>query len=95
MHYVKKCTKLTLVRKLGITHAHQMGADREKIILLSKHTTQKVDTSCLPELPYQAMLAVSGFDIYQREEYFIPRSYVQVPPSWVAHVFPEIDMWTA
>jgi hypothetical protein len=32
-------TKLTHVRKLGITCANQLGADRENIILLSKHTT--------------------------------------------------------
>jgi hypothetical protein len=45
-----------------------MGADRENIILLSKHTQQKVDTSYLPELPYTAMLAAAGFDVYRREE---------------------------
>ena len=46
-------TKLTHVRKLGITCAHQMGASREDIILLLKHTVHKVDTSNMPELPYQ------------------------------------------
>ena len=65
-------TKLTHTRKLGIICAHQMGADRENIILLSKHTTHKVDTSYLPELPYQAMLATSGFDVFWREDYYIP-----------------------
>jgi hypothetical protein len=86
-------TKLTHVRKLGIIRAHQMGADRENIILLSKHTTHKVDTSYLPELPYKAMLAASGFDVYRREEYFIPRSYMQVPQNWVVNIFPYIDRW--
>jgi len=59
-----KYTKLTHTRKLGIVRAHQMGADRENIILLSKHTTHKVDTSYLPELPYNAMLAAAGFDVF-------------------------------
>jgi hypothetical protein len=86
-------TKLTHVRKLGITRAHQMGASREDIILLSKHTVHKVDTSYMPELPYQPMLASAGFDIYRREEYFLPRSYVQVPPSWFVNVFPYINLW--
>jgi hypothetical protein len=58
-------TKLTHIQKLGIIQAHQMGADRENIILLSKHTTHRVDTSYLPELPYKAMLAASGFDVYR------------------------------
>jgi hypothetical protein len=58
-------TKLMHTRKLGIIWAHQMGADRENIILLSKHTTHKVDTSYLPELPYTAMLAFAGFDVFR------------------------------
>lgn len=86
-------TKSTHVWKLGITRAHQMGASREDIILLSKHTVHKVDTSYMPELPYQPMLASAGFDIYRREEYFLPRSYVQVPPSWFVNVFPYINLW--
>jgi hypothetical protein len=86
-------TKLTHTRKLGIIRAHQMGADRENIILLSKHTTHKVDTSYLPELPYQAMLATSGFDVFQREEYYIPRSYARVPSEWISNIFPHINTW--
>jgi hypothetical protein len=50
-------TKLTHTRKLGIVWAHQMGAGCKNIILLSKHTTHKVDTSYLPKLLYNAMLA--------------------------------------
>ncbi len=49
-------TELTHTRKLGIIRTHQMGAERENIILLSKHTTHRVHTSYLPELPYKAML---------------------------------------
>jgi len=49
-------TKVTHARKLGIIRAHQMGADRENIILLSKHTVHKVDFSYMPELPYQTLL---------------------------------------
>jgi hypothetical protein len=86
-------TKVTHVRKLGIIRAHQMGADRENIILLSKHTVHKVDNSYLPELPYQAMLAAAGFDIYTRQEYFVPRTYAQVPPEWIGRIFPYIDTW--
>jgi hypothetical protein len=86
-------TKVTHARKLGIIRAHQMGADRENIILLSKHTVHKVDTSYLPELPYQALLATAGFDVYRRQEYFIPRSYAQVPPDWIGLVFPYINTW--
>jgi hypothetical protein len=71
-----------------------MGAYRENIILLSKHTAHKVDTYLL-ELPYKAMLAAAGFDVYQQKEHFIPRSYVQVPPNWVVNVFPYINMWTS
>jgi hypothetical protein len=88
-----KCSKLTHVRKLGIIRAHQMGADRENIILLSKHTQHKVDTSYLPELPYSAMSATAGFDVYRREEYYIPRSYVSVPTEWVEKIFPWISRW--
>jgi len=86
-------TKLTHVRKLGITRAHQLGADRENIILLSKHTTQRVDMSYLPELPYQAMLACAGYDVYRRQEYFLPRSYAQVPPCWINKIFPYLNLW--
>ncbi len=86
-------TKLTHTRKLGIIRAHQMGADRENIILLSKHTTHKVDTSYLPELPYQAMLATSGFDVFRREEYYIPRSYAKVPTGWSHKIFPYLNTW--
>jgi hypothetical protein len=68
-------SKLTHTRKLGIIRAHQLGADRENIILLSKHTTHQVDTSYLPKLPYKALLACAGFDVFKREEYFIPRLY--------------------
>jgi hypothetical protein len=57
-------TKLTHTRKLGIVQAHQMGAHSENINLLSKHTTHKVDSSYLPELPYNAMLAATGFDVF-------------------------------
>ena len=88
-----KYTKLTHTRKLGIVRAHQMGADRENIILLSKHTTHKVDTSYLPELPYNAMLAAAGFDVFRREEYYIPRSYVDVSPEWIPKIFPWINRW--
>lgn len=88
-----KYTKLTHTRKLGIIRAHQMGADRENIILLSKHTVQKVDTSYLPELPYSAMLAAAGFDVYRREEYYIPQSYIQVPDEWIQLIFPWITRW--
>jgi hypothetical protein len=83
-----KYTKLTHTCKLGIIRAHQMGADRENIILLSKHTPHKVDTSYLPELPYAAMLASAGFDVFRREEYYIPRSYVDVPTEWINKIFP-------
>ena len=86
-------TKLTHVRKLGIIRAHQLGADRENIVLLSKHTVYKVDTSYLPELPYNAMLACAGFDVYRRQEYFIPRSYAQVPTAWISKIFPYINLW--
>ena len=86
-------TKLTHTRKLGIIRAHQLGADRENIILLSKHTTHKVDTSYLPELPYKAMLACSGFDVFRREEYYIPRSCIQVPPHWIQKIFPHSVSW--
>jgi len=72
-------TKLTHTRKLGIIRAHQLGADRENIILLSKHTTHKVDTSYLPELPCKAVFAWLAFDLFSWEEYIIPRSYIQVP----------------
>jgi hypothetical protein len=88
-----KYTKLTHTRKLGIIRAHQMGADRENIILLSKHTTHKVDTSYLPELPYAAMLASAGFDVFRHEEYYIPRSYVDVPTEWINKIFPMLDRW--
>jgi hypothetical protein len=57
-------TKLTHARKLGIIHAHQLGADRESIILLSKHTVHKVDASHLPEIPYNAMFVFAGFDVF-------------------------------
>jgi hypothetical protein len=87
------CTKLTHARKLGIIRAHQLGADRENIILLSKHTTHKVDTSYLPQLPYQAMLACAGFDVFNREEYYIPRSYIQVPDTWINKIFPFLELW--
>lgn len=86
-------SKLTHTRKLGIIRAHQLGADRENIILLSKHTTHKVDTSYLPELPYKAMLACAGFDVFRREEYFIPRSNIQVPVNWIHKVFPKLSTW--
>jgi len=86
-------TKVTHARKLGIIRAHQMGADRENIILLSKHTVHRVDQSYMPELPYQTLLATAGFDIYRREEYFIPRSYAQVPSDWIGRVFPYINTW--
>jgi hypothetical protein len=89
IHY----TKLTHTRKLGIIRAHQLGADRENIILLSKHTTHKVDTSYLPQLPYQAMLACAGFDVFNREEYYIPRSYIQVPDTWINKIFPFLELW--
>lgn len=59
-----KYTKLMHTRKLGIVRAHQIGTNRENIILLYKHTTHKVDTSHLPELPYYAMLAAAGFDMF-------------------------------
>jgi hypothetical protein len=58
-------TKLTHARKLGIIYAHQLGVDRESIILLSKHTVHKVDASYLPELPYNALLAYAGFDVFR------------------------------
>jgi hypothetical protein len=86
-------TKLTHTRKLGINRAQQMGADRENIILLSKHTTHRVDTSYLPELPYNAMLACAGFDVFRREEYYLPRSYAQVPAGWIDKVFPYLNTW--
>jgi hypothetical protein len=86
-------TKLTHTRKLGIIRAHQLGADRENIILLSKHTTHRVDTSYLPELPYKAMLACAGFDVFRREEYFIPRSYITVPVGWINILFPQLELW--
>ena len=86
-------TKLTHVRKLGIIRAHQMGADRENIILLSKHTTHKVDTSYLPELPYSAMLSSAGFDVFRRQEYHIPRSYAKVPEGWITKIFPYLNTW--
>ena len=86
-------TKLTHTRKLGIIRAHQMGADRENIILLSKHTTHRNDTSYLPELPYNAMLACAGFDVFRREEYYIPRSYAEVPSGWIEKVFPYLNTW--
>lgn len=86
-------TKLTHTRKLGIIRAHQMGADRENIILLSKHTTHKVDTSYLPELPYTAMLACAGFDVFRRQEYYIPRSYAKVPEGWISQIFPYLNTW--
>lgn len=86
-------TKLTHVRKLGIIRAHQLGADRENIILLSKHTTHKVDTSYLPELPYNALLACAGFDVFRRQEYYIPRSYAQVPTAWHGRIFPYLQRW--
>ena len=86
-------TKLTHTRKLGIIRAHQMGADRENIILLSKHTTHKVDTSYLPELPYTAMLASAGFDVFRRQEYYIPRSYAKVPEGWITQIFPYLNLW--
>jgi hypothetical protein len=88
-----KYTKLTHTRKLGIIRAHQLGADRENIILLSKHSTHKVDTSYLPQLPYQAMLASSGFDVFRREEYYIPRSYIQIPDGWIRKIFPFLEVW--
>jgi hypothetical protein len=86
-------TKLTHARKLGIIRAHQLGADRENIILLSKHTTHKVDTSYLPELPYNAMLACAGFDVFRRQEYYIPRSYAKVPLEWHSLIFPYLHHW--
>ena len=86
-------TKVTHTRKLGIIRAHQLGADRENIILLSKHTTHKVDTSYLPELPYKAMLACAGFNVFRHEEYYIPRSYIKVPDSWINKIFPFLDTW--
>jgi len=86
-------TKLTHTRKLGIIRAHQLGADRENIILLSKHTVHKIDNSYLPELPHKAMLACAGFDVFRKEEYFIPRSYIQVPVQWISKIFPHMDYW--
>ncbi len=64
-----------------------MGADRENIILLSMHTTHRVDTSYLPEPPYNAMLACTGFDVFWRDEYYIPRSYAQIPTEWIIKFF--------
>lgn len=86
-------TKLTHTRKIGIIRAHSLGADRENIILLSKHTTQRVDTSYLPELPYQAMLAAAGFDVFRGEEYYIPRSYAAAPVEWIDDIFPFYGTW--
>jgi len=86
-------SKLTHARKLGIIRAHQLGADRENIILLSKHTVHKVDTSYLPELPYNAMLACAGFDVFRRQQYYIPRSYAQVPQEWHSRIFPYLNQW--
>jgi hypothetical protein len=47
----------------------------------------------LPELPSSAVLATSGFDVFRREEYYIARSYVQVPPQWIQMIFPYLNLW--
>jgi hypothetical protein len=86
-------TKLTHTRKLGIIRAHQLGVDRENIIHLSKHTVHKIDNSYLPELSHKAMLACAGFDVFQKEEYFIPQSYTQVPVQWISKIFPHTEVW--
>jgi hypothetical protein len=61
-------------------------------VLLSKHTVYKVDTSYLPEFPYNALLACAGFDVYRHQEYFVPRSYAQVPTASISKIFPYINL---
>ncbi len=70
-----------------------MGVSRENTILLSKHTVHKVETSYLPEVSYEALLAAAGFDVYSWQEYNISRSYAQVPTDWIGRVFLYINTW--
>jgi hypothetical protein len=39
------------------------------------------------------MLACAGFDVFQREEYCIIRSYAQDPSGWIENVFPYLNTW--
>jgi hypothetical protein len=39
------------------------------------------------------MLACAGFDVFNREEYYIPRSYIQVPDTWINKIFPFLELW--
>jgi hypothetical protein len=39
------------------------------------------------------MLACAGFDVFRREEYYLPRSYAQVPAEWIDKVFPYLNTW--
>jgi len=39
------------------------------------------------------MLACAGFDVFRRQQYYIPRSYAQVPQEWHSRIFPYLNQW--
>ncbi|MEL7343007.1 MAG: hypothetical protein AAGM67_21165, partial [Bacteroidota bacterium] len=91
-----KWGKKTHLRKVGIDRASAMGASREEIANLSKHSSDKIDTAYMPELPVEALHVGAGFRLRPPQAYNVPRTRVELP--WDENeatqiVFPVISEW--
>ena len=69
--------KITHLRKAAINDAGQCGASREHISRMSKHATDKIDTSYLCELPPEVLHVAAGFSVRHGETlYHVPRTLI-------------------
>lgn len=87
--------KVTHFWVAGIDEASLYGLDKEKVASVSKHTTDKCDTSYRSELSIPVMKFNAGFD--EEEPYFVPYCQIGLPTETEDEMtricFPQIDVW--
>ena len=84
-------TKVTNLHKIAIIRVYLLKCLKEDIILMSKHSTEKVDNSYLPEFTPRGLHAGAGFEA--KKAYVISRGNLTYPSEWVNKLFPYLQTW--